>query len=219
MSESCHQPSAVSHQRRAVSLGFTLAELLIVVSLMALVGGAIVAILTGGIRVWKRAADYGTSEQARLIAFDSMGRDLRSARRFSLVPFRGAYDQVTFPAAREVRPDPEALQEIGALSFFLDGRKQLLCRSFVPYRLMRHVDMKDRCQVILDGVQRVRFEYFGAAKETKEASWSSRWDATEPPTMVKASVTIGPKGHPAADHTFLVYLPHALQKIEADEQS
>jgi prepilin-type N-terminal cleavage/methylation domain-containing protein len=204
----------MAHRTTPKGSGFTLVEMLIATSLMALVAGTIVAALAGGFRVWRRASEFGSHEQASLVAFDGVRRDLHNIRRFALVPFEGVYDQFTFPAAGQEVSDPAAPQEIGRLGYFLDERHDLLCRSFVPYRLVKRVRPRDRCQTLLEGVQRVRFEYFGAQEHTETASWSQRWESTTPPLAIRAALVIQENGQPPTTHSFVVYLPTTSQDDE-----
>jgi hypothetical protein len=217
-----YQPSAISRYRKGSQFkGFALVELLITTSLMALVVGAIVAVLSGGFRVWKRALEYGTHEQASLIAFEGMRRDFHNRRRFALVPFEGNYEEAGFAAVSHaephghgprqgVDPRPDTPREIGRLGYYLDGHRHLLCRSFVPYRLMRRVRLRDHCDVVLEDVQRVRFEYFGSPSgvDADESAWSTRWESPDPPLAVKTSLVIQEPGQPATTHTSIVYLAH-----------
>ena len=204
-------PSPVTRHPRASRSGFTLVEVLITTSLMTLVAGVLMAALSGGFRVWQRALDYGTGEQASLIAFDSMRRDLENSRRFALVPFQGAYDQVEFASVGVAVPGSGDPAEIGRLAYFLDGRHSLLCRSFAPYRAVRRVGPTDHCHVILEGVRRLRFEYFGEPEKEQEPGWSQHWDAAEPPLAVKVSADVQEQGKRTATRSFIVYLNHDLK--------
>ena len=187
--------------------GFTLLEMLMTLSLLALLAGAVVASVAGGFRVWHRAAAYGANDQASLLAFEGLRRDLHSAAPFKLLPFSGAYDELTFAAVGKDPHEPEALKELGRQGYYLDEFHDVLCRSFVPYRLAREVRLKDRCEVVLDHVQRLRFDYFGAEQLTQEAAWTQHWEAKVAPTAVKISVTLQDGKEPATSHSTVVFLP------------
>ena len=188
--------------------GFTLVELLVTTSLMALVGGAMVAALAGGMSVWERASQMGTGQQASLIAFEWMRRDLSNARRFHPVPFEGAYDRYTFAAAERAAVDVPMPQEIGRLGYFLDERRHVLCRSFVPYRLMRGERLTDRCQAVLEDVARVRFGYFGTQEKGGEPEWSGHWDVEGEPLAVKLELVVQSGRQPPATHTMVIARPN-----------
>ena len=187
--------------------GFTLLEMLITISLMALVAGAVVASVAGGFRVWRRVAVYGVHEQASLLAFEGLRRDLHSAMPFKLVPFSGAYDEMTFAAVGRNPHEPDAVKELGREGYYLDAVHDVLCRSFAPYRRSDEVRLKDRCEVVLEHVQRLRFDYFGAEQGTQEAAWTQSWDAKTAPMAVKMSVTLQDGREPATSHSTVVFLP------------
>ena len=191
------------------SRGFTLLEMLITISLMALLAGAVVAAIAGGFRVWRRASAYNVNEQASLVAFEGLRRDLHNVTPFRLVPFAGAYDEMTFAVVAHDPQMPDAPDELGRQGYYLDEFHDVLCRSFAPYRLAREVRLKDRCEVVLEHVQRLRFDYFGAesGKETTEPSWSQSWDAKVPPAAVTVSVTVQDGTRPASAHSTVVFLP------------
>ena len=118
--------------------GFTLLELLVTVSLMALIAATCVGALEAGLRVWRRAAIVGTNDQAVLLAFERIRKDVESARRFAPVPFDGRLEELTFAATGRVAlKDTEGPRELGRLGYYVDQRNHLLCRSFMPYRSMK----------------------------------------------------------------------------------
>lgn len=199
------QPPASSLRLR----GFTLIELLITTSLMALVGGATVAALSGGMRVWERGMEFGVHRQASLIAFDQIRRDLHNARRFAPIPWQATYDQIAFSAAE---PDPmrlDAPPEPGRLGYFLDERRQVLCRSFVPYRRVRRERLTDRCHAILEGVTRLRFAYFGADAEGGEPAWRERWATPAMPTAIRVDISLQGRASQAVTRSLVVALMSA----------
>jgi hypothetical protein len=204
-------------------------ELLVTTALMSMVGAAVVAVLFGGIRVFQRVTEYGSVEQAAMVTFDRFRRDIEGMRRFSLVPFAGAIESVHFAAAArageaDARRDnlaEEAPEEIGRLSYYRDARARMLCRSFTPYRLMRRLRVANRCQPVLEDVERVRFQYFGASAEGEQAAWVSRWDGEEAaghPTAVKATVTLKPAEAREVVRSFVIYLPVSADAQNEDDE-
>jgi hypothetical protein len=193
---------------------------LVTTSLMTLVGGATVASLSGGMKVWKRASQFGVAQQSMLIACDRIRKDLQNVRRFAPVPFEGAYDRYTFAIVGQSASDPTPLPELGQFGYFLDERGHRLCRSFVPYRFLRQVRLTDRCQAVLDDVSRVRFSYFGITTELGGPEWRAGWDSPEPPLAVKAELTVQERGGQAMSHTIVVRLAGSPgpQEEEDDKQ-
>ncbi len=202
--------------RRARRSAFTLVELLVTTSLLALVGAAAVAALAGGLRVWNRAAEFGTQQQATLIALKRMRDDLQSFRHFHPIHFDGVYNEYAYPAVGQERPEADGLAEIGRAGFFLDERQHLLCRSFVPYRRIREVRVTDHCHPILEGVTRLRFEYFGRQADGT-VRWADQWDATSPPLAVKWDLTLQEGRAPAVTQTSSVFF--GSDETQATEKS
>ena len=195
-----------SELRPHSAFGFTLVELLVTTSLMALVGGATVAALGGGVRVWQRAAEMGTEHERALVAFEQMRRDLQLVRQFRPVPFDGSYNQYVFAAVSRAQNTKSKLAEIGSLGYFLNERDHRLCRSFIPYRLMKRERLTDHCETVLEDVTQVRFDYFGKDAASGEVDWRNSWESEMPPMAVKAEMVIQPARRQAASRSFVVYL-------------
>ena len=193
---------------------FTIVELLVTTSLMALVGGTAVAALAGGIRVWERATAYGTQQQSAVITAGDLRRDLQNLRRFAPVPFDGVYQQWSAAAVERVSPGEEGPPEIGRLGYFLDEHRQLLCRSFVPYRLMKRYRLTERCQPVLEGVTRVRFSYYGTEEESGTLDWHDRWKSTTPPIAVKSEFLLRTNDRQTTPHSFVIALASNTAGVE-----
>ena len=199
-------------RRAAARAGFTVIELLVSVSLMALIGAALVSALSGGMKVWQRAKTFGTHRQAALIAFSQLRTDLLNAQRFALVPFKGAYEDVAY-ATIEEDAATDGLPVIGARGYFYDAARQRLCRAFVPYRRLRTQRLTGGCQAALEGVTRVRFSYFGADEAGRALGWHERWDSADLPMAVKVELTVQPERQAEpSTHAFVVFLPGASRK-------
>ena len=175
-------------------------------SLMALVAGATVSALAGGIRVWERSVEFGSHHQAALIAFTKLEHDLRNARPFAPVPFEGAYDQCTLAIVDRPSVPPNALPELGRLGYYLNERDHVLCRSFVPYPMAPRLRLKDRCQPVLEDVAKLRLRYFGHDEEGGAIDWSSHWRATHPPLAVQVELTLQAGGTRASTHAAVIYV-------------
>lgn len=189
--------------------GFTLVELLVTVTLVGMVGATVVAAVSGCLRVYERISAQGRQEEWIRVAFDQLRRDLRSARRFAPVPFDGAYDEVSFPAIVPVDlRDGRTIDAIGRTGYYFNSMRGTLCRSQQPHQLLRRVGMKDRCQVVLSDVKRVRFSFYQPVTETQGGGWSGAWGSADPPLAVKVEVGYHERASgPLKTQTLLVYVP------------
>lgn len=198
--------------------GFTLLELLVTVSLMALIAAACVGALEAGLRVWRRAATVGTSEQAVLLAFERIRKDVEGARRFSPLPFQGRLEELAFAAIGHVTvKDAEGPRELGRLGYYVDQRNHMLCRSFMPYRSMKRSRLQDRCQVVLEDVVGLRLSYFGSTETDDTPSWSARWESGEPPEAVKVTLLTGAASRAPTPHSFIVTLMTATMPKDNED--
>jgi len=186
------------------SRAFTLVEMLVATSLMALVAGTTVAALTGGLNVWQRVSGVSRHEEAALIAFSQLQRDLHNARRFTPILFEGTYDEFTFAAAESSGDNPDGIPELGQLGYYFNQRHHTVCRSFIPYRLQRRLRMRDQCHAALGEIRRVRAAYFGAG------GWQDRWNEEELPLAVRLAVT----SEVGETNTFVVSLAHLAKPVE-----
>jgi type II secretory pathway pseudopilin PulG len=199
----------------------TLVEVLVATSLMAMVGGAVVSALAGGVNVWERAQAVGTTTASAAIAGEWVQRELRNARRSTLVLFDGEPGACRFAAVglRVREPDPSRRRaslepeepprmeqpELGRVAYAFKAQTSQLCRSFVPYPLLGRGVAAQRCQVILEGVKRVRFQYYGK-DATGEGRWTPRWKAPGPPEAVRVEMEMAESLPGQAAYSFVVYL-------------
>ena len=211
-----HAPRPTSH---APTRGLTLVELLVTTSLMALVGGAAVSALAGGVRVWERAKALGTQEESVLVAARWIERDLHNVRHSTLVPFEGMYNSWSFGIAdRRNRDDAQAPKELGRVGYFLQSHEHVLCRSFVPYQLMHEARLGSHCQSVLEGVSTIRVKYYGVDPERGSLGWSEHWKAVAPPLAVRVDVDPMGRTQEAPKHTFVISLAlHQPSPFEEDE--
>lgn len=184
-----------NHWRREA--GFTLLELLVALTLLAL----IVALLFGGMRFGTRAweaANERIDRSSELQVVQSFIRSqLGQAHPVALsgdrskIAFQGTPEGVTFAA-----PMPAHLSLGGfyLLSFHAEdgakGRRLVLSwRLFDPKDEELASGEPEETTVLIDRISEVEFSYFGSSDPEDEPEWRDRWEGEESlPSLVRLRV-------------------------------
>lgn len=198
--------------------GFTLVELLVTISLLVFVAGAVAATFSGGMRLWQRVQARGAGSEAAQIAFEQLRRDLRSARHFTPIGFEGEFDRVSFPGiALDERSD---LEELGRVGYFFDEAHHRLCRSHEPYRLVRRFGLRDHCTTVMGELDRVRFSYYTFDAASRSGEWTGSWSSPEPPLAVKVEIRYhDPTGRVSQRESLVVHLPLAFVSAKQEPEA
>lgn len=169
----------------------TLMEVLITVSMIALITGGLYNALANGIRVWRRAQQTMVEQQAQLF-FDRMTHDLRNAFYHKLIPHEGSESRLSIPTMVIVEADPYGLrkdegyvQQIGRVEYYLDLNKRAIMRRTARYSHAVENDFADPVEVLAD-VQLLRLRYIYL---TPEGEWHSEALMDVLPATVSVDIT------------------------------
>ncbi len=170
--------------RRGRGAGFTLIELLVTASIVAIAIGSIVAVFTGGLRVWEFIRDAGRSDGDLALASVELQRDLRNA----VLPADadGAFEGLPGGLVFVAHPLPGGQDGDGTLRRvayrWAAGQGVLLKREAdwpAPADARRRAEVPETA--LATGVEQFVLEY-----ESPEGSWSDRWrQATGLPSRVR----------------------------------
>lgn len=180
--------------------GFTLVELLVAVSLVALLS----VLLFGGLRFAMRAADAvddRVDDAAQIaVAYNFMQNELADARPLPVAPdstesvvnFTGAPDGISFVA---VPPPYVALGGFHLLHVGLEGegqdRQLVVSWQAVPRGPVATGPAMLQPSLLLDGVQSVDFAYFGVADPNRPPEWTDHWTGRRAlPQLVRLRVAM-----------------------------
>ena len=149
---------------RLKSKAFTLIEVLLAASLMALVGLAVFRSFANGLKLWARA-DQLTREAEVAIFFDKMAEDLRSVPHISGIDFKGTSGKVAFPAIVLTKADshssrfPEGLiDQIGAVEYRFDAQTHTVFRRQANYSYALKKKWEQE-KAVVTGIDGVDFYY------------------------------------------------------------
>ena len=174
---------------------FTLVELLVVVSLLALVIGVVGASLAAGIRAWQVAKTFGAAEAQAMVGTRILKRDVRSTFTFYAIPFKGSRQAMSFPAIIDVRPqDENPAPRLGSVSYRYNRYNRTLERQAAAFASEVVPPVKERESLIREVDDLViRYGEIGEGGLT----WESEWDnTTNHPEVVEVELTIATDAEP-----------------------
>ncbi len=170
--------------------GFTLVEILIVVSLIGIINFALYRSLINGVGVWQRA-EATVIEEDIAIFFDSIAQDLRNTVLFSKIRFEGTEFSISIPTIIDTYPDlnsglekDQLVRQIGQAQYYYDFIEDGLFYKQSTYGQLQNFQT-GKSRVIIESVQRVKFRYFYQT-EHDEISSDSAYDAI--PTGIEIEV-------------------------------
>jgi general secretion pathway protein J len=194
----------VSRQIHGRAEGFTLLELLVAVSLVALLS----VLLFGGLRIGLRSADavdHRVDHIAQIaLAYDFMQNELVDARPLPTQPgalrspidFTGETDRLSFVA---VPPDDVALGGFQLFRIALQGQGQNRRLVVFWQQIERGAPAEPtmvRPSVLLDGVMSVEFSYFGMVDRNRPPEWLDHWtDMLTLPQLVRLRIAMADHWH------------------------
>src|SRR5437773_11479335 len=101
---------------------FTLVEMLLVTSLMAVIGLALFQSLANGLKVWNISTQHAMEDDAAIF-FEKISGDVRDAMDYSLIKFDGSKNKISFPTIvrtlsdPRLSPQPDYISQIGKVEY------------------------------------------------------------------------------------------------------
>jgi general secretion pathway protein J len=182
-----------SHERMG---GFTLVELLVATTLLALLS----MVLFGGLRFGARAWEAGGESIERTSETEAAQEVLRRTLVESFAfrgtgegeqpAFSGQADRIAFVAPM---PRHAGAAGPGRYAIWLDGSGNL-SMAWEPRRPEREIDaaFEGEPSVVLQHVAGLRFSYFGAERTGQPAAWQDRWESPGLPLLIRIELGFEP---------------------------
>ncbi|MFH0985425.1 MAG: prepilin-type N-terminal cleavage/methylation domain-containing protein [Candidatus Omnitrophota bacterium] len=168
--------------------GFTLVELLVVISLMALIGMALYAMFGSGIGMMRRVSHSEVAEDVSVF-LEKLDREVSSQVLFHGIPFDGQEASLSFPS--RVGLDKRALlnKGIGRVSYFWDEWHRTFARR---QENLSQIQQKEEIRAVpmLGNVARVKFQYFVYIKNKQTFEWVETWNASENAGQIPSAVKV-----------------------------
>jgi Tfp pilus assembly protein PilE len=181
---------------------FTLAELLISVTIFAAVSGAVYTTFNCGMNVWRRMQNTDGRIRKQALRIERLSRELRSAINFNEIPFIGLANQITFAAI----PD----SQISRITYSFDPQQRSLYRSadrFLDILAAKkeNTEFKSNHLPYWQGeIQNVKFSYLYFDLSKNAYLWKEEWTDPVLPLAVKVEIITDHD-----DYTKTIFIPVA----------
>ncbi len=165
--------------------GFTFVELLIAVSIFAIVALALYSTFFAGISVWKRSGEGGNITQAVRFIFDDMARDLRNSvyltgEEESVFTSTCTSEEITFFS---VEPsslgETMAQREFVKVSYTYDKDEKQVIRRRADKEVGFKVEEAEK-EILLNAVEEFTIEYcYDTGDDDDPYEWKDEWEDEE----------------------------------------
>jgi prepilin-type N-terminal cleavage/methylation domain-containing protein len=171
---------------KKTQVGLTLVELLIVVSITAVIALAIYGILNNGLKIYSKVNQRIAAEDVEVF-FAKLGMDLRNSFNFSTINFSGKDDILEF--ATLVRSPRLKKRSVGKVIYRYDPLKKILSREEKDFSQIYNAE-EGRVTQIFPGVRAAKFQFYSFDKDKQECLWSQEWSKTTMPLAVRLEIEL-----------------------------
>ena len=145
--------------------GFTLIEILLVISLLAMIGAAVYRSFSNGLKVWDHSRKLIIEEDIAIF-FEKFSDDLHNSFAYSRIPFEGREDHLKFATIVTAKADAKLKMEEGALlsrigqvEYYFDPGQRILYKRQANYgQALRHGSGSER--PLLARINDIKFLYY-----------------------------------------------------------
>lgn len=218
--------------------GWSLIELLIGLSIFALIATGVYTSLSVGISAWRRADLHTQRTQELRTVLEKMASDLRNSfptpgiDQTGWTPLEGKSDEISFPTRLFTRSpkEPEGHWQVAMVRYAVSQGRLL---RWVLRDLKQPPNSEERWkdpEVWVEGVSGLRFQYAvkpNSAGPWKELLWKESWGGKEPgssltqiPSLVKITISLKPSsGSQEGGASFSTQIHLPMGTLMADEEA
>lgn len=161
--------------------GFSLVELLIAASILAVISLTIYSTMDNGVKIWRRI-NTAVPEEDYAVFSDKFGREVRNALKFSPIPFFGNAQRVEF--ASPVKFEELGVETIGKVAYAYEPSKDTLYKWRLNFS-EAYNNREGSPEAALTGVKSLRFRYYFYDEEKKTFFWLDEWVKKGVPLAVR----------------------------------
>ena len=168
--------------------GFTLVELLVVISIMALIGMCLFTMFASAMDMMHRVSRTEVGEDVGIL-LEKLDREISSQVLFKGIPFIGKETSLSFPSRINLDQRAPLNRGIGRVGYFFDESHRTFARRQENLnQIYKKEEVKD--VPLLEGVRNVKFQYFIYLKSQKIFQWVGTWNSLENEGAIPYAVKI-----------------------------
>lgn len=196
--------------------GVTLIELLVSLSIVAVMAAVIVAAVNGGIMVWERTSIFDRGRLEAMLCLESMEKDLRNTFPFYGIRFEGDAVGLKFPGIVADAGNEMNAAGIREIEYRFASRERVIER-----RMRRYPFDGLKTEVfenVIENVKSAKITYADVAGERNEPPvWKDLWSGSRRhPAGVRFELEIQESGR-TLTITRMIYLPRPVRQENADD--
>ena len=164
--------------------GFTLVEVLITTSLIALVSLVIYGLFDSGIRVMKKISRPVSEERIHFF-LEKFSHDVQNLFSYTGVPFRGEINSASFATLIQTEAQLGDDRGIGRVTYVYDPKNQTIYRKQLNISELYEIKEDeegndlDGATEILNQVTSCRFQFYRLDLSNQSYLWEDSWDQLE----------------------------------------
>ncbi len=186
--------------------GFTLMELLLALTLFAIVASSSASIFRLGLDIWARSQGRSV-ERKVVLALERMGQDIRSSLKIKNInsgmglelslkkqemKFGGETGRFSLPTIVSFSDTRGISTQFGRITYAANLQAKGLCRM-VESATDIYKSKQPPCVVLATHLSQIKFEYWLYDRIAKQYSWYDRWEETDgTPMAIRVSMKVDP---------------------------
>ena len=190
--------------RRQAAGGFTLLELLISLTIVALIFVAVLGAIQVGVKSWESGEARAEESQRNRTLVDTVARDLTmiyplrvKEQDKDVVAFHGRSDSLEFATLPQIYGAEPFSHMVRIVSYAVESDRGLMATTRYPLADSASAPLESQTKLLDERVRGVRFRYLvpeGRPEENLPPAWHDSWDPSKDDILIPIarSVTLPP---------------------------